>query len=58
MSFAGHLREALPEAFQAFLQDSFGVSVPVRASDLGLAIPVYEDMSDPMRQWMNKVCPK
>ena len=47
----------LPEAFRQFLQTQFGVTIPDRASDLGLAVPKYEDMTDPMRQWIRKLMP-
>ena len=40
-----------PHAFRTFLSDTFGVTLPERASDLGIVIPP-EGAPDPIRDWM------
>lgn len=47
----------IPEGYQRFVAETLGVPIPRRASDLGLAVPPFDDMTDPMRQWMRRVLP-
>lgn len=42
----------LPQAFRGFLHDTFGVTLPPRASDLGITIPPF-DAPDPLRDWLD-----
>lgn len=48
----------LPDGFHAFLKERFGVTPPTTAAALGITIPDYDDMSDPMRQWLDKHMPQ
>ncbi|NNE88773.1 MAG: hypothetical protein HKN27_11910 [Silicimonas sp.] len=58
VEYQGSEPPIVPTAFQEFITNHFGVDVPLRCSDLGLFIPEFEDMSDPMRQWMDRVRPQ
>lgn len=46
-----------PEAFRAFLAETFNVTVPDRASDLGITIPA-DGALDPIRDWLNTMMPE
>lgn len=48
----------MPDDFRAFLKNRFGVTPPTTAAALGIVIPDYNDMSDPMRQWLGKHMPQ
>jgi hypothetical protein len=45
-----------PHAFRAFLTETFGVTLPERASDLGITIPPETD-PDPVRDWLAAAMP-
>ena len=47
----------LPDGFRGFLTARFGVTIPARAADLGIAIPQPDDMSDPVRRWLADLMP-
>ncbi|WP_339987606.1 hypothetical protein [Gymnodinialimonas ulvae] len=47
----------VPKAFQDFISATFGVSIPARASDLGIVIPP-ESAPDPLRAWLDEVMPE
>lgn len=46
-----------PEGFRAFLTETFGVTIPERASDLGIRIP-EAGASDPIRDYMRRIMPE
>jgi len=48
----------LPKDYCAFLLDQFAVVVPKRASDLGISIPLDDDLSDPARIWLEANTPE
>ncbi len=47
----------LPDAFRAFLTETFGVTIPDRASDLGITIP-DDTVPDPIRDWIDAKMPE
>lgn len=47
----------LPDAFRAFLTETFGVTIPDRASDLGITIP-DDTAPDPLRDWLDAKMPE
>lgn len=50
----GYDTPLLADDYRAFLRDSFGVILPDTAAELGIVVPDDDDMSDPMRQWIDK----
>lgn len=47
----------LPTAFRNFIETTFQVTIPARASDLGITIPP-ETAPDPIRDWLDKMIPE
>lgn len=47
----------LPEAFRAFLTDTFGITLPTCAADLGITIP-SDTAPDPIRDWLDQIMPE
>lgn len=52
----GHDRPLPPDAFRRFLTTTFGVTIPERASDLGLTRPA-DTATDPLRDWLDDLMP-
>lgn len=48
----------MPLDYIAFLEATFGLTVPDRASDLGIVIPLDDDLSDPVRIWLEAHTPE
>lgn len=46
----------LPNAFREFVTGTFGVTLPQRASELGIVLP-DDDAMDPVRSWMSTIEP-
>jgi len=53
-AFDGAPPPVLPHAYRAFLEQQFGVTIPPRASDLGITIP-DGTAQDPMRDWYSRI---
>lgn len=47
----------LPTAYRTFVEGTFGVTIPPRASDLGIAIPA-DTAPDPIRDWLDQMMPE
>ncbi|GAB5447069.1 hypothetical protein [Gymnodinialimonas sp.] len=47
----------LPQAYRAFLESTFNVALPSRASDLGISIPP-DTAPDPIRDWLDQMMPE